>query len=328
MKPLNPEVLVRETVKILREDRERKGYNGCLCLLSPGPGKDGKGAPGLGSAIALRILIEAFGKESVLAVTYVLDSANKEDFTFIGQDLDDSDLKGRQWVSGIVKGYHREDWVEAAGDFAKQLGVIHTAHRMTRYALSHCRTMWNQSKIDHHPADLASMIRSLLSRQMADNHGYSVASGYNLITRTLFDGNKLEDSGEIAPVMNFDRSTLIAIGNYFGISENVLKAPPSNGAKAMSDANQPYQEKFGSCRYYTKLFPIIGRNATSWRPDLVEIADQALYNVRHGLPLNEGIGSTEEGILDGIRRIGERYQRNKDKNYAVSLSLDRIEELR
>ncbi|MFA6461826.1 MAG: hypothetical protein WCV90_06180 [Candidatus Woesearchaeota archaeon] len=336
MKPLSPEILVKETVDLLRADQTRKGYNGCLCLLSAGPGKDGKGAPGLGSAVTLRLLMEAFGKEKVMAVTYVLDSAKPEDFskyigiTFPSVDFVNPNTK-EPWeaVRGILGGYHRLDWVEATSKFARQLGIMHSSHRMTGYALSHCWYLLRETGTDRHPADVASNLRSILAREMANQYNKQVASGYNLVTRMLFEGDKLEDSGDIAPVMNFDRSTLIAIGRYLGLEENILQAPPSNGAQSMTKHNLAYTDKFGANRYYTKFFKEIGLTVSDWKSELVQVVDQAFYNARTGLPLNQGLESvTDERVLEGIKRIAACYHKNHDKDDCVALSVEQVDELR
>ncbi len=336
MRSIPPEILVRETIDLLRADQARKGYKGCLCLLSPGPGKDGKGAPGLGSAVTLRLLMEAFGKEKVMAVTYVLDRATPEDFSrYIGVTFPSPNLinaeknEPLQLVRGILGGYHRLDWVEATSRFAKEWGIMHSAHRMTGYALSHCWYLWQDTKTDRHPADVASNLRSTLAREMANQYDKHVASGYNLVTRMLFAGDKLEDSGDITPVMNFDRSTLINVGRYLGLEENILEAPPSNGAQSMTQHNLAYTDRYGANRYYTKFFKEIGLTVADWKSELVEIVDRAFYNLRTRLPVEDGLEKIEDPrILEGIRRIALCYDKNHDKDDCVSLSLDKIGELR
>jgi hypothetical protein len=331
----NPKLLVEQIVGMLRAYQNGRGDDekkGCLFLLSPGPGKDGNGAPGLGSAVGLALMKEAYGSENITAVTYVLDQLTEK-------EKEELDITKQSWLKEVGDprlidaineeieswkklDYHRPEWNDATRQYAQSLGVIHAAKRVTPFSLDFVKNTFAGSGFRNkkHPADVAHQIISLVASADAGYYNLDVANGVSLITRVLFPGDQLEEHAKIAPLANLNRSTLIAIGRELGVGENILQAPPSNGAKAFRK-DDVYQQRFGANRYFNKLFhDYIG--AEEWDSQLVGITDQALDNLMNGHSVGEGVNSFGDPRIEtGLEKIAQNYAKFHDQEEVISFEL-------
>ncbi|MBS3127947.1 hypothetical protein J4410_02285 [Candidatus Woesearchaeota archaeon] len=186
--------ITENVVQTLKDSLAPRLATGYYVMLSAGPGVGNTGAPGMSSAVALRLCVEAVGPEYVKAVTFTLD------------------------------GYTRPDWVAKAGAYAHQLGVLWETVDMTKAIQPYAKQM------EMHPASAATSFRSLFAKDLAHKLGYLSVAGYTLISSAFYAVDQINDAARVAPVGNFDRSTTIAIGKALGIDGNILYQRPSNGA--------------------------------------------------------------------------------------------------
>ena len=180
--------VTEKLIETLRNSLTPRLATGYYVMLSAGPGVNNEGAPGMSSAVALRLCVEAIGSESVRAVTFTLE------------------------------GYTRPDWVEKAGRYADQLGVIWETVDMTKTIKPYAEQM------QMHPASAATSFRSLFAKDLAHKLGYLSVAGYTIISSAFFAVDQINDAARVAPVGNFDRSTTIAIGEELGMDKNFIDA--------------------------------------------------------------------------------------------------------
>ena len=64
-----------------------KGKNGYYVLFSVGPGVDGAGAPGMSSAVALKLLTEAVGPAKVRPVIFEMDGYTNPEWVEKAPDM-------------------------------------------------------------------------------------------------------------------------------------------------------------------------------------------------------------------------------------------------
>ena len=229
--------VTEKLIETLRNSLTPRLATGYYVMLSAGPGVNNEGAPGMSSAVALRLCVEAIGSESVRAVTFTLD------------------------------GYTRPDWVEKAGRYADQLGVIWETVDMTKTIKPYAEQM------QMHPASAATSFRSLFAKDLAHKLGYLSVAGYTIISSAFFAVDQINDAARVAPVGNFDRSTTIAIGEELGMDKNILYQRPSNGA--IEEGN----------RMMTRIFT----KHEQWELELSRRLDQFLFNLQQGREIMGGI---------------------------------------
>ena len=298
--------IIDEIIDRLRKDKQQRGYNGCLVMLSPGPGEDGNGAPGLCSAIALKLCIEAYNAENVIAITFDLDKATDEDFSVLKLNYNISDLSIDQlpeWVITAFEGYNRPEWIDAAGKYVQNFfGSSWEKVRITRAALRHCISLAEYG-IEKVPAEIATEIRSNLLKHLTFKKGFAGAAGTNAIAANFFPNEIINDCARISPLLNLDRTTIIEIGRYFGIEERILYAPPSNGAFPIGKSE--YEKKYGANRYLTKIF-----KECEWDKNLITILDIALHNLKNKNPIIYNLPDSitiNDKLLIGLKRAEIEY---------------------
>ncbi len=214
-----------------------------VVLLSSAPGVDGNGAPGLSSAVSLKLLynaLDAIDKDKIMAVTCYLDE------------------------------YNDSEWVKAAQEFARgQEGIETSVVDITAICkiidLTVKQTMSASEQSNFSVSTYATLVRSLMPQLYC--LGSVTVAGYSSWPSRLYNLFRCSDDGGIAPVGEWDRTTIMEVGKYLGIEDNVLYQMPHNGAKGGDSASR-LMTKFGLDVPYS--------------PQLAGIIDLALFLKQKG----------------------------------------------
>ena len=248
-----------ETLAQPLRDKETQGY---VVLLSAGPGSDkpwsndDSGAPGLSSAVALALCVEAakraydntVGPTMIRAVTFVTAS------------------------------YNNPMWAEAAGRYAISRGARWEKNekQVTALARVYEEILKENDTRDNHVGDASVKARSLVAAAMAGD--IWVVNGVTAL-HELYAGSELDDYGKMTPLRLFDRSTIIAMGKELDIPDYILTQRPSNGSIHEHEASR-MMTRFWSGLPFDKRY--------------VGVLDRFWRNAHYGKDVMEGVEKTLE----------------------------------
>lgn len=238
----------------------QKEKNGYYVLYSAGPGADGNGAPGMSSAVALKLLVEAVGPAKIRPVIFEMD------------------------------GYTNPEWVEKAVRYADTLDLDCMRINATELGKAYCHLLKSQG-VEKYPESVFTRLRTILIHDMAMKDDFLTASCYTKISSAFYKVSNLSDTAQTAPLGEFDRISTIQVGRCLGIEDNILNAPPSNGAVNELEANRMMN------RFFTDF--------ERWEMRLSKQLDEIMYCLDRGMPIPV---YEDKRLNDAALKAQEDYQ--------------------
>ncbi|MFQ5621538.1 MAG: hypothetical protein ACE5FT_06885, partial [Candidatus Nanoarchaeia archaeon] len=231
-----------------KHELARRGKDGYVVMLSPGPGIDDEGGPGVTSAITAKLLIDAVGESAVWPLILTCDN------------------------------FQRPEWIDAAKEQVGEFGDVfvakkdinglvraNTAHYAENDAFNDNGTALSESA-DAAGRAYAEELRKLYGLNLI------VASGYNIMPRYFFNVGAAA-SGNVAPMALYTRPICIGIGKALGMDEEFLKTRPSNGGC----------EGWEGTRIYNRIFEpaeqALKRPKEGYKPEHSFLAAEILENI-------------------------------------------------
>lgn len=212
-----------EELALIFEGRKLPPPDKILVSLSLGPGVDDQGAPGLGSALSLKLIVDA---------------------------LEPCDRKKVEVITFTANGYTVPQWVEKAGQYAVSYGL-----NWSTFDLTEINNAIIKTGLSCHDFTPLTMLRTIIP-QLIDEHA-SFVVGYSSPSTKLFKILRASDDGNIAPVKYWDRSEMIVAAEYLGLERRIINQRPSNGALGDIEASRMMNRFFPNQKYSPTLASLL-----------------------------------------------------------------------
>ena len=234
---LEREILIREAenaIRWIKEYVEKVNAKGVVLGISGG--KD--------SATVLAMAVRALGKENVLAVAMPCNS------NF--QDLEDARL--------------------AVDAFGVKMITIDLSKTYTELEYS-IQTGISQELIPESKINIKPRLRMTTLYGIAQTYNYLVIGTGNLCESMVGYTTKWGDnSSDFNPIGNFTVDEVLAIGEYLGVPDKIIKKAPSDGLGKLTD-----EEKMGVT--YKQIAEYIETGKTD--PEAMKIIEKRNRNTKH-----------------------------------------------